>query len=57
MEENISYSDKHFIVQIRLNVVFAQFVRELPHLSTAMAAIEYIDENMAVMGKKFWNRQ
>lgn len=53
MEENISYSDKHFIVQIRLNVVFAQFVRELPHLSTAMAAIEYIDENMAVMGKKF----
>ena len=55
-----SYSDstfrntKHFKQLMSSNVMgFALFKREIPHLSTAMAAIEYIDENMAVIGKKF----
>lgn len=28
-------------------------LKKLSYLSTAMAAMEYIDENIAVMGKKF----
>lgn len=35
------------------SLVILQFIVESSHLSTAMAAMEYIDENIAVMGKKF----
>lgn len=41
------------LTNITLNLVIIQFIVESPYLSTAMAAMEYIDENIAVMGKKF----
>lgn len=41
------------LTNITLNLVIVQFIVESSHLSTAMAAMEYIDENIAVMGKKF----
>lgn len=44
----LMHSIAHCLYSLILNSI-----GERSYLSTAMAAIEYMDENMAVMGKKF----
>lgn len=57
-QSNENISEIQFRVRIWIKRQCVEVLgSSLGYLSTAMAAMEYMEENMAVMGKKFWKRQ